>query len=114
MRRTAAAKAQQVTRVAVSPRVARATPPATAGPQARTDVARTAPPAPPAAAARGRQTHIVRPGESLWSVARDQLGSRASTAQLAREVHRLWELNKDRIGTGDPDLLMVGTRLELR
>ena len=53
-------------------------------------------------------------GESLWSIASDVLGDDASVAQIAREVNRLWELNSDRIGTGDPDLLMVGTRLTLR
>jgi nucleoid-associated protein YgaU len=63
---------------------------------------------------RGDRAHVVRPGESLWSVAKDVLGAGASSAQMAREVNRLWELNKDSIGTGDPDLLMVGTRLRLR
>ena len=66
------------------------------------------------AAARGDGTHVVRAGESLWSIARDMLGGTASIAQIAREVNRLWELNKDRIGTGDRNLLMIGTRLELR
>ena len=66
------------------------------------------------AAGRGDGTHVVRPGESLWSIARDVLGGTASTAQIAREVNRLWELNKDRIGTGDRNLLMIGTRLRLR
>jgi len=63
---------------------------------------------------RGDRSHVVLPGESLWSVASDLLGADASPAAIAREVHRLWELNKDRIGTGNPDLLMVGTRLVLR
>jgi hypothetical protein len=58
--------------------------------------------------------HTVHPGESLWAIASDVLGGDASPAQVAREVHRLWTLNKDRIGTGNPDLLMVGTRLALR
>ena len=58
--------------------------------------------------------HVVLPGESLWSIARDLLGRDASTARIAREVNRLWELNRTRIGTGDPDLLMAGTRLRLR
>jgi Tfp pilus assembly protein FimV len=62
----------------------------------------------------GDRTHTVRPGESLWSIADDALGSAATPAQIAREVHRLWELNKDRIATGDPDLLMIDTRLKLR
>jgi hypothetical protein len=58
--------------------------------------------------------HTVHAGESLWAIASDVLGGDASPAQVAREVHRLWTLNKDRIGTGNPDLLMVGTRLALR
>jgi hypothetical protein len=60
------------------------------------------------------RAHVVAPGESLWSIAADLLGDDASVAQTAREVNRLWELNSDRIGTGSPDLLMVGTRLALR
>jgi Tfp pilus assembly protein FimV len=64
-------------------------------------------------AGRGR-IHVVRPNESLWSIARDLLGENASTARIAREVNRLWELNSTRIGTGDPDLLMAGTRLRVR
>jgi Tfp pilus assembly protein FimV len=62
----------------------------------------------------GDRTHAVLPGESLWTIATDLLGSDATTARVAREVHRLWQLNRDRIGTGDANLLMVGTRLELR
>ena len=52
-------------------------------------------------------------GESLWSIAADVLGDDASPARIAREVNRLWELNKSRIGTGDRNLLIAGTRLEL-
>jgi hypothetical protein len=37
----------------------------------------------------------------------------ASNAEVAAEVRRLWNLNASRIGTGDPDLLMVGTKLVL-
>jgi len=62
----------------------------------------------------GDRAHVVLPGESLWSIASDLLGGEASPAQIAREVHRLWRLNDGRIGTGDPNLLMVGTELRLR
>jgi LysM repeat protein len=58
-------------------------------------------------------TYVVRPGDSLWSIARRLLGPGASPAQIARKVNRLWELNKDRISTGDPDLLRVGIELKL-
>jgi len=58
-------------------------------------------------------TYVVAAGDSLWSIADDRLGPGASSAQIAREVHRLWQLNSERIGTGDPDLLSVGTSLVL-
>ena len=57
---------------------------------------------------------MVLAGESLWSIASDVLGPRATVARVAREVNRLWDLNAGRIGTGDRDLLPVGTRLELK
>lgn len=65
----------------------------------------------PAAANPG--FHVVKSGESLWSIARMLLGPSASPAQIAGEVDRLWRLNEDRIGTGNRDLLMVGTKLRL-
>ena len=40
-------------------------------------------------------------------------GAGASAGQIARLVSRLWELNHARIGTGDPDMLHVGTVLRL-
>jgi hypothetical protein len=58
--------------------------------------------------------HTVQRGESLWSIARDLVGDGASAARIAREVNRLWELNSERIGTGEPDLIMAGTRIALR
>jgi hypothetical protein len=59
-------------------------------------------------------SYTVRPGDSLWSIARRLLGPNASAARVAREVKRLWQLNRERIATGDPNLLMVGTKLRLR
>jgi nucleoid-associated protein YgaU len=57
---------------------------------------------------------VVQAGESLWSIARDRLGGGASVAEISAEVKRIWDLNADSIGTGDPDLLMAGQRLRLR
>jgi nucleoid-associated protein YgaU len=57
---------------------------------------------------------VVQPGDSLWSIAKRLVGPNASPAEIARKVSRLWDLNDDRIGTGRPDLILVGTKLRLR
>jgi nucleoid-associated protein YgaU len=70
----------------------------------------------PGSPADGRirgQSYTVRAGDSLWSIARRLLGPEASAGRIAREVNRLWELNRDRIGTGNPSLIHVGTMLKL-
>jgi hypothetical protein len=72
----------------------------------------TQPVSAPQAPVKG-DSYTVRPGDSLWSIARRLLGPDASAGQIAGEVNRLWELNRERIATGDPDLLRVGTELEL-
>jgi hypothetical protein len=95
------------------------TPAATTSPQPATP-APTAAEVPIAATAGGRgarpgdRTHTVLAGESLWAIATDLLGADATPASVAREVNQLWQLNRDQIATGDPDLLLVGTRLTLR
>jgi hypothetical protein len=55
----------------------------------------------------------VRPGDSLWRIAERRLGSSASTTETAQEVTRLWELNRQRIGTGNPDLILPGQTLRM-
>lgn len=62
----------------------------------------------------GQDFLVVQPGDSLWSIAKRLLGPDATPAQIARKVSRLWNLNGDRIGTGRPDLILVGTKLRLR
>lgn len=57
--------------------------------------------------------YTVRSGDSLWSIARDLAGPSASNGQIAALVDGLWGRNADRIGTGSPDLLKVGTELTL-
>jgi len=72
--------------------------------------------APPADTGRnlaGRGSYVVRPGDCLWHIAAGLLPDGAGDAQIAQEVQRIWRLNEDRIGTGDPNLLLVGTELRL-
>jgi hypothetical protein len=59
-------------------------------------------------------TYTVQSGDSLWSIAHRLVGPRASAARIARELNRLWELNRDRIGSGDPSLIYAGTVLRIR
>lgn len=58
--------------------------------------------------------HVVQPGDTLWAIATARLGKPSAPADVAREVQRLWNLNAQTIGTGDPDLLLVGQQLRLR
>ena len=55
----------------------------------------------------------VRPGDSLWRIAGRHLGPDATVTATAQEVTRLWELNRQRIGTGNPDLIFPGQTLRM-
>jgi hypothetical protein len=61
----------------------------------------------------GGSTHVVQPGQSLWAIARNVFGTTVSDTRIATEVDRIWQLNADRIGTGDPDLIFAGFKLRL-
>jgi hypothetical protein len=80
-------------------------------------VSQAAPPpatAEPAANFKGRRSYTVAPGDCLWSIATALLRPGASSAEIEAEVARLWRMNAARIGTGDPNLVLVGTVLLLR
>jgi len=53
---------------------------------------------------------VVRPGDSLWSIAARTGPPDATDAETARRVARLYADNRDRIGE-DPDLIHPGTTL---
>jgi DNA-binding NarL/FixJ family response regulator len=56
---------------------------------------------------------VVRPGDSLWSIAQEQLGPNATPEQFYDETERIYELNRDRIGD-NPNLILTGQELLLR
>jgi Domain of unknown function (DUF4397)/LysM domain len=61
----------------------------------------------------GRRSLVVKPGDSLWSIARSLLPAHADNAAIQRKVVAIWDSNVHRIGTGDPNLIFSGTRLVL-
>jgi peptidoglycan hydrolase-like protein with peptidoglycan-binding domain len=60
-------------------------------------------------------TYTVRPGDALWPIARRQLAPDSSDHDVASKVEDLEALNFDeRIGSGDPDVIVAGEELRLR
>ena len=55
----------------------------------------------------------VKPGDSLWKIARAHLGAAASPESVYRLVVAIWNLNAAGIGTGDPNLIFAGDRLTI-
>ncbi|MAS56044.1 LysM peptidoglycan-binding domain-containing protein [Nocardioides sp.] len=54
--------------------------------------------------------HVVRPGESLWSIATDLLAPGTDDQDIGALVARLYRANRTVIGN-DPDLIQPGHRL---
>jgi hypothetical protein len=55
---------------------------------------------------------MVRPGDSLWSIASRMVGPSASGEEIHNRLVALWNTNKHRLGT-DPNLIFPGQRLIL-
>ena len=56
----------------------------------------------------------MAPGQSLWVIAQGLVGDPFSIADVAFKVDRLWQLNADRIGPGNRDLIYPGQTLRLQ
>ncbi|MGI9184148.1 MAG: DUF4397 domain-containing protein [Solirubrobacteraceae bacterium] len=54
---------------------------------------------------------MVKPGDSLWSIARSLLPAGASNAEVHHKLVQIWDRNAKRVGTGDPNLIFSGQRL---
>src|SRR5215217_5660211 len=52
-------------------------------------------------------TKLVEPGDSLWTIAQARLSPDAAPQQVAEEVGRIYELNRDQIGE-NPNLIFPG------
>ncbi|WP_225224551.1 LysM peptidoglycan-binding domain-containing protein [Cellulomonas sp. JH27-2] len=63
-----------------------------------------------AAGAASDDVVVVRPGDTLWSIAADHLGSDASTRDVAAAWPAWFHANADEIGD-DPDHIVPGQRL---
>ena len=61
----------------------------------------------------GRGSYTVVEGDDLWTIAEGVLPAGATNAEISAEVSRLWHLNSRAIGTGDPNVILVGTVLRL-
>jgi LysM repeat protein len=66
----------------------------------------------PAPAAPSTTRLVVEPGNSLWSISEEHIGPGATPGQIAYEVERTFELNRDQIGE-DPNLIFPGQELVL-
>lgn len=78
-------------------------------PRARTG--RPAPPTPPPGASP-RGLVLVKPGDSLWTIADDELPTTATTAEISERWRAIYAANRARIGP-DPDLIHPGMSLLL-
>lgn len=74
-------------------------------------------PEPAAAPAPGRQagtaTHEVVPGDNLWAITAALLGEGATDAQIHGPWRALVAANRDRLASGDPDLIYPGEHVVL-
>ena len=60
----------------------------------------------------GDDAVVVRAGDTLWALAEHALPPGADDGAVTARWHRIYDLNRDRIGP-DPDLIQPGQRLRL-
>jgi hypothetical protein len=71
----------------------------------------------PAPKARGETTRPAAPGDSLWTMARDRLAAAGNGEPSIRQVTDYWErvkkANRNRLRSGDPDVIEIGEPIVL-
>lgn len=58
-------------------------------------------------------TYVVKEGDCLWTIAAAHLEGRATNRAVTGEVDRIYRVNAETIGTGNPNLIYPGQRLKL-
>jgi LysM domain len=66
----------------------------------------------PGGASESATRWVVKPGDSLWTIAREQLQPDATPEQIGYETERIIELNQNLLGT-NPEMLLPGQELLL-
>jgi peptidoglycan hydrolase-like protein with peptidoglycan-binding domain len=74
---------------------------------------RAAPLPPPQPARSSTRRYTVQPGDALWPIAERHLAGSSSVGEVAEQVQDLETMNRDRIASGDPDVLEAGEELRL-
>jgi len=106
--------AHHETQAPTSESVPPAAPPEEEAPRPSSSSLGTTPPKDSRLNLAGKRVYVVQQGDCLWHIAAALLPADADETQIENEVARLWQLNEDRIGTGDPSLIYAGTELLLR
>lgn len=100
-------------RAASPPADRAASAPAPAGPAPAEAPGEPAPADPAAPGPTPAGTHTVAPGDNLWAITAGALGGTATNADIHPRWLEVVAANRDRLASGDPDLIYPGEQLLL-